>query len=753
MDGGGKQPRARACGEREVGRDVACPGAGDIARRRLRRATASEAGRRNEQYDAIRSEQAHAFHRGPERRYGKRKFARVARARNLMPMPSGETTVEFGRRCRHCGSELSAASSFCSRCGATAAAVGPDADALREKLRGLFGADLDIERELGRGGMAAVYAAFDPALQRRVAVKMLLPEVADDHAAAERFLKEARTVAALQHPNVVTVYSVRSRDAVHAIVMQLVQGRGLDAVLHERSLLPAHVAAMLLAQTAAGLQHAHERGVIHRDVKPSNVLIDRDGRAVVSDFGIARREGGAKTTDTGMVVGTWAYMSPEQRMGVSVTPATDQYALGVMAFELLAGRLPFEGTAQEVLHAHINAPPPSVRELRADVPAAVDGLIQRMMAKNPGDRLPSLREAERVFGTLVPDEGQTTLQLAAYSHVRAAGGSQVMSAQPMAAGGGNVPAASAGPVAREARPAAGAQIHDVRSAPTLRTNDVPGAPAAGRPRRMLPALVGAVAGLAALAVAWQFTRHGPDGADATQAGARGNVASTQTTTPPPTGAAQPDLVQPPQPPGSGARGAAAPPADRPTGAKAGAPGDAPEAPRDRGGAGSALVGTVMETPGAAPLAGAGIAAPPRMDEPRADAGVAPSPGSARSGQPAEAVTATAPAASRDDARRLGRDFVTLLNQRQYRDVAAIPAIGGDAAARDELIRLVQSAPDFAAGFDRLPASPTPWARGFDTEFDLDLEWRGGKKLMRVHLFASQVGGTWRIAGVAVGPPD
>ncbi|HVZ50008.1 MAG TPA: protein kinase [Gemmatimonadaceae bacterium] len=643
-------------------------------------------------------------------------------------MTPGETTVEFGRRCRHCGSELSPTSSFCSKCGATAV-VAPDADVQREKLRALFGEDLDIERELGRGGMAAVYAAFDPALQRRVAVKVLLPEIANDRAAADRFLKEARTVASLQHPNVVTVYAVRSRDGVHAIVMQFVEGRGLDSVLNERTMLPVHVAGMLLAHTAAGLQHAHDRGVIHRDVKPSNVLIDREGRAVVSDFGIARREGGPQTTETGMVIGTWAYMSPEQRTATSITPATDQYALGVMAFELLSGRLPFEGTAHEMLRAHLHAPPPSVRDLRPDVPPAVDAIIQRMMAKDPADRLPSLREAERLFGTLVPDEGQTTMQLAAYSHVRAAPGSQVMAAQPRR------------PAERPAESPTASAASAASAAPNVPVRP-PG-------RRIGPAIAGAVVGVTVLVAAWQFTRSPADSGRPT---VQGPAPAATGGSPAPSGAT---ATEPATPPAGGAppvsRGTTAHVNERSVVKHDAAAGTS----RDASVPGGQVTPASIDAAGAVPLAGAAVpssgAGPLRDNQPRADAGTSPSPGGARGDAPPAPAIPAAPAATRDDARKLGRDFVTMLNQRQFRDVAAIPAMGGDAGARDELIRLVQSAADFAAGFDRLPVAPAPWTKGFETEFDVDLEWRGGKKLLRVRLYAAQVDGAWRIAGLAVDP--
>ena len=238
------------------------------------------------------------------------------------------------------------------------------ADDLMESVRALFGSELEIEHELGRGGMAVVYSAHDAALQRRVAVKVLLPEYAADEAMAARFLREARTVAALQHPHVVSVYGVRSNGELSAIVMQFVEGRSLDVLLAEKPQLATPIAGLLLSQAAAGLQHAHERGIIHRDVKPANVLIDRDGRAVVSDFGIALRAGATRLTDAGMVVGTMAYMSPEQRSGGVVGPAADQYALGVMAFELFAGRLPFTGALPQMVAQHMHDRPPPLGTLR-----------------------------------------------------------------------------------------------------------------------------------------------------------------------------------------------------------------------------------------------------------------------------------------------------------------------------------------------------------------------------------------------------
>ena len=615
-------------------------------------------------------------------------------------MAAGETTEHFVRRCRHCGSELSPTSSFCSKCGATAELPGAASDDLRDRLQQLFGADLEFERELGRGGMGAVFSAFDPILQRRVAVKALLPEVASDRGMAERFLGEARTVAALQHPHVVTVYAVRSGNGVHAIMMEFIEGRSLDAILRDRGRLPVPLAGMLLSHTAAGLQHAHDRGVIHRDVKPANVLIDHDGRAIVSDFGIARRESSPRLTDTGLVFGTWAYMSPEQRTGDTLTPATDQYALGVMAFELLAGRLPFEGTIAEVLRAHMTSPPPSLRAIRPDVPVVLENLINRMLAKNPNERWPSLREAERAFGTLVPDEGQTTLQLASYSKVvgKSVGSSVVAATRRLPTG-------------------------VVGAAPTQRLSTAEqSAVSAPPPTGVEPGKSSSTMLIAAAAVvviggigAWMVLSRGGAG-DATPAASASAPVAANAPVAPSNGAAGSERANSPS--GVGVATNAAP-----------APASTP----------SASSGAAVS----AAATGALMTSSPQRSAPVTDAASTPT---AKSEPAPAALTPTLA-----DARKLGREFVTLLNQRRYRELAQLQSLGGDAASRAELIKLTESAADFAAGFDRVPAAPTPTSTGFETEFYLDLEWRGGKKSMRVRLNAVSADGGWRAGGFAADP--
>lgn len=615
-------------------------------------------------------------------------------------MVTGETTEHFVRRCRHCGSELSPTSSFCSKCGATAELPGAASDDLRDRLQQLFGGDLEFERELGRGGMGAVFSSFDPVLQRRVAVKALLPDVASDPGMAERFLGEARTVAALQHPHVVTVYAVRSGNGVHAIVMEFIEGRSLDAILRDRGQLPVPLAGMLLSHAAAGLQHAHDRGVIHRDVKPANILIDHDGRGIVSDFGIARRESSPRLTDTGLVFGTWAYMSPEQRTGDTLTPATDQYALGVMAFELLAGRLPFEGTFAEVLRAHMTSLPPSLRSIRPDVPVALENLINRMLAKNPNERWPSLREAERAFARLVPNEGQTTLQLASYSKVigNSVGASMVAAARrPPAGFVGAEPTQRLSTAEQAALSAPVSPVATPQKSPHTMLRSV-----------AVVALIGAIG-------TWLAFGRGAAPADA------------------PAAAGLPVAANQPGHPSNAAIGS-----------------DRSKSPSALGGAGSATSALTTPSQPTSALGFAAVVAPQNDAVPLTTAKVE-APAMSATPAPAAAPIVTAPAATLADARKLGREFVTLLNQRRYRELGQLQVIGGDAATRAELIKLTESAADLAAGFDRVPAAPSSWTNGFETEFYVDLDWRGGKKTIRVRLYAVPADGGWRAIGFAADP--
>lgn len=247
-------------------------------------------------------------------------------------------------------------------------------------------------REIGRGGMGVVFLAEDTQLQRRVAIKTLPPHLAADAAVRERFLREARTAAALSHPNIVPIYSAAERSGVVYFTMGFVDGESLAERLQREGPLEATVAVAITRQLALALEAAHAMGVVHRDIKAENVLLDTAGRAVVTDFGIARLSEAQPLTATGTVLGTVQYMSPEQVSGDPLDGRSDLYALGVLLFRMLTGRFPFErNTASAVLVAHVNSAPPRVHEFRPDAPDALDALVALLLEKRAVDRVPSAR--------------------------------------------------------------------------------------------------------------------------------------------------------------------------------------------------------------------------------------------------------------------------------------------------------------------------------------------------------------------------
>ena len=245
-----------------------------------------------------------------------------------------------------------------------------------------------IVAPLGRGGMATVYRAHDPALDRHVALKVLPAEFLHDPTFAERFRQEARVAARLEHPHVVPIHGFGIDEGRPWMALRLLGGGSLADRLRKGPIAPAEV-ARILAEIASALDAAHARGIVHRDLKPANILLDESGRAYLADFGIARvLEGSAVATATGMVQGTPAYMAPEQAMGTKAEPPADVYALGVVAFECLTGRVPYTGqTPVAVLMKHVSDPVPEPRP--GEVPQAVTPVLRRCLAKNPGERWPS----------------------------------------------------------------------------------------------------------------------------------------------------------------------------------------------------------------------------------------------------------------------------------------------------------------------------------------------------------------------------
>jgi eukaryotic-like serine/threonine-protein kinase len=254
----------------------------------------------------------------------------------------------------------------------------------------ILGGRYRLDRELARGGMATVWIAEDPLLSRRVAVKLLLPELAVDDALRVRFRNEAIAAAKLSHPGIVATYDTGDDDGTAYIVMELVEGKTLRHLIDERGRLPVHEAVDISSQVADALEHAHRQGLVHRDIKPANVLVQTDGRVKVTDFGIAKAAGGDDLTRTGTVVGTARYLAPEQVNGHAVDGRADVYALGLILYEMLAGRAPFGGDSDmaTAVARLTNAPEP-IRAARPEVPRPLEDVLARSLARDPEYRYQS----------------------------------------------------------------------------------------------------------------------------------------------------------------------------------------------------------------------------------------------------------------------------------------------------------------------------------------------------------------------------
>lgn len=629
--------------------------------------------------------------------------------------------------CATCGAPLEDGQQFCTKCGATAVRR----DQLRDRLQELLGTELELLDVVGRGGMAVVYAARDPLLERRVAVKAMLPEFAADTEMAERFVREARTAAQLQHPNIVSVFGARARGDLLVMLMAFVEGRSLDAVLQEQGKLPLHVVGRLAADVASALQYAHDHKVIHRDVKPGNVLLASNGGALVSDFGIARRQDVPGLTGEGMLLGSLAYMSPEQRYGEELTGSTDQYALGVSAFEMLTGRNPFLGLPAEMHVAHLRQAPPSVREFRPDVPDAVAKAIDRMLKKTPAERFPDLRDPKRIFERLVTDARSVSAEIAQLSGVLAAPtASRVISAVRKAPTAPMKVQVTAPPVvgatteqAPSVRVAPAAAVS--QAAPTVTMGAAEPAVARRDSRWMIYAAVGVAVLIlgGAVVLKSKMTAGTPAQRVASPTGAASGA-------PPADGAP----VIPGAAPALAGSGANAP--------RAGAP-SAPARGEVSGSALTASGATSNVAPAGVPLPAATLSRPQDV----APSPSAPSSASAPSNAEAPRAATNEPAATLADARAASRALVTLMNQHRARDIERLADLGGgDATARRTLERLVREASDFAAGFEAMATEPEADGAAFITEFVVDGAWRSGGRdmnaLFEVRLRAVKAAGVW-----------
>jgi eukaryotic-like serine/threonine-protein kinase len=262
-----------------------------------------------------------------------------------------------------------------------------DPDAGRLAKGTVLASRYELDGLLGHGGMADVYHGIDQVLGRQVAVKVLGPQFARDQSFVARFRREAQAAAALNHPNLVSVFDTGSDDGTHYIVMEYVAGTTLAKVIRDEGPLPADRAAAIALAVARALAFAHRAGLVHRDVKPANIMLSGDGTVKVMDFGIARTTNGESLTQTAAVLGTATYFSPEQAQGAAVDARSDIYALGCVLFEMLTGHPPFAGeNPVAVAYKHVTENPPRPSEEAQGVPAELEAIVMRCLAKHPDDR-------------------------------------------------------------------------------------------------------------------------------------------------------------------------------------------------------------------------------------------------------------------------------------------------------------------------------------------------------------------------------
>lgn len=259
-----------------------------------------------------------------------------------------------------------------------------------------------IVAQIGQGGMATIFKAYQTNLDRYVALKVMHPALKEDRSFVMRLQREATVIAKLSHPNIVAVHDFREYEGIPFLVLQYIEGKTLKDVLKEQKLNTQQI-LNIVRPVADALSYAHARGVLHRDVKPSNILIDNEGHVYLSDFGLARiAQSGESTASQDMMIGSPHYLSPEQAKSETVDVRTDVYSLGVVLYEMFVGRVPFKAeTTYATILAHINDPPPPPRSINPKVPPAVEQVILKALAKNPNDRYPSVREMIRALENAV----------------------------------------------------------------------------------------------------------------------------------------------------------------------------------------------------------------------------------------------------------------------------------------------------------------------------------------------------------------
>ena len=399
-----------------------------------------------------------------------------------MTSPSS-STIE----CVRCHTPLPDNSKFCFACGADQTGGGAHATTsgqvhdLMTRLQRIVEGKYKLERLLGKGGMGAVFLAQDLTLDREVAIKVLPPEISQDQHVVKRFQQEAKTAAKLDHTNIIPIYRVESDGGLNYFVMKYISGTSLEDLLETKQPMPVPEIQRILWEAACALGHAHFRGVVHRDVKPANIMFDHDGKVMLTDFGISKAlQQATGLTGTGMIIGTPHYMAPEQGKGQQVDGRADQYALGVVGYRMITGQLPFSGdSVHTILYKHIFEEAPRTSQARAGIPLFLSDAIARALAKEPDQRFATMED----FATAVWPE------------------------QPVAAPRGGKGGAPTTPRPRPKAPAtAEAPTEAVSSVaattpmPVARSGARPAAPPKAEPQKSKAGLLVAVAGLAVVGV-------------------------------------------------------------------------------------------------------------------------------------------------------------------------------------------------------------------------------------------------------------
>jgi serine/threonine-protein kinase len=294
-----------------------------------------------------------------------------------------------------------------------------DLGALQKRLQQALGSEFTVGALLGQGGFAAVFRARDNVLNRDVAVKVLDVELAPSAVVAERFMREAQTVARLEHPHIVPIYKVGRQQEIFYIIMRCIDGPSLGQFLETQKKLPIGDAARIARQVADALAYAHSHEIVHRDIKPDNILLDKSGHVLVTDFGIAKaaqaakeKKSSASLTSEGVVVGTPQYMSPEQAAGDPLDGRSDIYSLGIVLYQMLAGSPPFDGpSSADILAQQITQPPEPIRRLRPDVPEEMALVLDRMLDKKRNNRFQMASEVSRSLVGALPTAARDRVHL------------------------------------------------------------------------------------------------------------------------------------------------------------------------------------------------------------------------------------------------------------------------------------------------------------------------------------------------------